>query len=373
MVGADTKGNNMRVHRGLAAAVLATAVAGIGTVTASSATAEGSGSGTAKVVASGLEGPFGLQAGHRGFLVAESDAGQVTGISRDGDHHVLLSGVPGVAGVAGGHRHFYAVLGGSNEQGPPPAGTYPQTSVLRSTYNGKHVKVLANLLKYELRHNPDHQKQFDKNHNPYEALSNPFSMNLSRYGLLVADGGGNDVLRVNPWTGKVSTFFVPPTVKDVPACLQPGAQSNPGTVGCDSVPTGIAVARHSIYVSTLGAEVPGAGRVYRLNPWTGKVLHVWKGLTAPTGIAVTRDGTIYVSEVLYGAPETETPPPGFDPSTVGRITRIRCGHVTHAQVTMPVGLSLSRGRLYSTAWSVAGQLGMPGAGQIVQVRRSAFH
>ena len=153
---------------------------------------------------------------------------------------------------------------------------------------------------------------------------------ISRYGVLVADGGANDVLKVNPWTGKVSTFFVPPTVKDVAACLQPGAQNNPGTVGCDPV---------------------------------------------PTGIAVTRSGTIYVSEVLHGAPEGDgPPPPGFDPSSVGRITRIGChGHVSHAQVTMPVGLSLSGGRLYSTAWSIAGQLGIPSAGQIVQVRPWAFH
>jgi hypothetical protein len=366
----------MKAHRYWAAA-LATAMAGLGAVAvAPSATAHGRASSPVEVVTSGLDGPFGLQASRLGYLVAENDSGQVTGVTRHGRQHVLLDGAAGVAGVAGGLRHFFAVTGGTDEQGPPPSGTYAPTSVIRSTYFGHHVKVLANLQKYELRHNPDHQKQFDKNGVPYDALSNPFSMNLSRFGLLIADGGANDVLKVNPWTGKVSTFFVPPTVKDVPACLQPGAQSNPGTVGCDSVPTGIAVARHSIYVSTLGSEAPGAGRVYRLNPWTGKVLHVWKGLTAPTGIAVTPNGTIYVSEVLYDAPEGDgPPPPGFDPASVGRITRISCGgHVTHAQVTMPVGLSLSHGRLYSTSWAVAGQfLGIPSAGQIVRVRDSAFH
>ena len=47
-------------------------------------------------------------------------------------------------------------------------------------------------------------------------------------GLLVADGGANDVLRVNPRTGRVSTFFVPPTVKhQVPAARE----ANPGTDG----------------------------------------------------------------------------------------------------------------------------------------------
>ena len=188
--------------------------------------------------------------------------------------------------------------------------------MLRSDRRGHHVKVIADLAKYELAHNPDGQEQFVDG-KPVDALSNPFAMNRSRYGLLVADGGANDVLRVNPRTGKVSTFFVPPTVKDVPACLEPGAQANPGTVGCDPVPTGIAVARHSVYVSTLGAEVPGAGRVYRLNPRTGKVLRVWKGLTAPTGIAVSPKGTVYVSEVLFNAPPDDAPPPpGFDPASI---------------------------------------------------------
>ncbi len=140
------------------------------------------------------------------------------------------------------------------------------------------------------------------------------------------------------------------------------------------MPTGIAVANGSVYVSTLGAEVPGAGRVYRLNPWTGKVRHVWTGLTAPTGITVSPNGAIYVSEVLQGAPEGDgAPPPGFDPSKVGRITKITKGKRTHAQVTMPTGLDFRNGQLYSTAWSVAPFFGVDHDGQIVKVKQSAFH
>jgi hypothetical protein len=359
----------MRAHRGLAAAVAVTAMAGMGTVTATSATAQGESGPTARVITSGLDGPFGLQAGDRSFLVAENVSGEVTRVLRDGSQRVILDNLPGVAGVAAGRGHVFAVTGGGSEAGPPPPGA---TDVVRSGSGGHHVKVIANLMRYELRHNPDHQRQFDKNGVPYDALSNPFAMNLSRYGLLVADGGANDVLKVNPWTGKVSTFFVPPTVKDVAACLQPGAQSNPGTVGCDSVPTGIAVARHSVYVSTLGAEAPGAGRVYRLNPRTGKVLRVWKGLTAPTGIAVSPQGAIFVSEVQYGAPQGQ-PGPDFDPSTVGRITRIWHGHRAHAQVTMPTGLDFQDGRLYASAWSIADFVGIEHAGQVVRVPRGAFH
>jgi hypothetical protein len=322
-----------------------------------------------KVIASGLNGPFGIQSvGRHGFVVAEADAGQVTFVSRHGHKKVIFSGAPGVSGVAASRHHVFGLTGGPNETGTPPAGTLPSASVIRSTWRGKHVHAIADLMQYELDHNPDGQVQFDKNHKPYDALSNPFSMNLSRFGLLVADGGANDVLKVNPRTGHISTFFVPPTVKD-PKCVQ----ANPGTVGCDPVPTGIAVRGHSVYVSTLGAETPGAGRVYKLNGRTGHVQHVWKGLTAPTGIAVSRHGTIYVSEVLYGAPEGP-PPADFDPSTVGRITRISHGRMTHSHVTMPTGLTLNCGRLYATAWSVAGEfLNIPNAGQVVRVSRHSFH
>ena len=238
--------------------------------------------------------------------------------------------------------------------------------------DGSGVRVLADLMKYELRHNPDGQARVDPDTGaPYDALSNPFSMIATRWGLLVADGGANDVLRVNPRTGRVSTFFVPPTAR-TRACLAEGAQANPGTVGCDPVPTGLAVQGRYVYVSTLGAESPGAAAIWKLDGRTGKVLRVWRGFTSLTGVAVSPHGTIYASEVLFNAPAGE-PPPGFDPSTVGRLTRIHHGRTTHAQVTMPTGLEYFHGRLYASSWSIASFLGIQHAGQLVVVKPGAFH
>ena len=326
------------------------------------------------VVTKNLDGPFGLasaRGGHHGLVVAESDSGQVTRVALNGSKWAILKGAPGVAGVATGPHHVFAVIGGPNEEGAPSGGKYGPSRVLRISYDGKHVKVIANLLRYERLHNPDGQVQLVNGH-PVDALSNPFAMTASRYGLFVADGGANDVLRVNPRTGHVSTFFAPPTVKNVPACKGPDANANPGTKGCDPVPTGVQVLGRSVYVSTLGAEAPGAGRIYKLSARTGKIQRVWSGFTAPTGIAVRRDGTIYFSEVLYGAPEGP-PAPDFNPASIGRITRIHHGHVTHAQVTMPTGLLLRGGHLYATAWSIGSFLGIPHAGQIVRVSDSSFH
>jgi hypothetical protein len=332
------------------------------------------GSGGVSVVASGLDGPFGLQAAsgdHTGFVVAENESGQVTRILPGGATRAILEGVPGVAGVATSPHKVFAVIGGPNEEGAPSGGSYGPSKVLRMNYRGGHVRVIADLMAHELNHNPDGQVQF-VNGQPVDSLSNPFAMTWSRFGLFVADGGANDVLRINPRTGKVRTFFVPKTVKNVPACMGPDANANPGTTGCDPVPTGVQVVGDSLYVSTLGAERPGAGRIYKLNARNGKVQRVWKGFTSLTGIAVRKDGTMYVSQVLEGAPEA-APPPGFNPADVGQITRIRHGHMRNAQVTMPTGLVLKHGRLFASAWSVASFFDMPHAGQVVRVRERDFH
>lgn len=327
-----------------------------------------------RVITSGLDGPYGLAAFRKGWVVAENNTGEVTYVNRKGAQRALLSGAGGVAGVAGGKSRVFSVLGGPNEEGTPPPSAYPASSVLRTNVKRHTTTVIADLLQYELVHNPDGQAQFSPDHTPYDALSNPFAMTKYKRGLLVADGGANDVLLVNPRTGHVKTFFVPPTVKgsEVAACGAPDAQANPGTQGCDPVPTGVTFARGSVWVSTLGAETPGAGKVYKLNARTGAVQRVWSGLDSPTGVAVGRNGNIFVSQVDEGAPQGE-PGPGFDPSTVGQITRIaRDGSVKRAQVTMPTGLLFKKGKLYSSAWSIAAFLGMEHAGQIVQVKPKAF-
>jgi len=328
-----------------------------------------------KTIASGLDGPYGLDVqSSRQALIVEGDSGKLTAVNlRTGAKHTVVSGLPGPSGVASRHGRIYVVLGGGSEEGPPPPSAYPPASLLVMKKNGTGVRVLADLMAYELKYNPDGQKQFGPDGKPYDALSNPFSMTSTKWGLLVADGGANDVLRVNPRTGKISTFFVPPTAR-TKECLQPGAQANPGTIGCDPVPTGVVAQGRFVYVSTLGAEQPGAAAIWKLDGRTGKVLRVWHGFTSLTGIAISPSGTLFASEVLFGAPAGEgPPPPGFDPATVGRITRVQHGHITHAQVTMPTGLEYANGRLYASSWSIASFLGLEHAGKLVTVSPRAFH
>ena len=142
------------------------------------------------------------------------------------------------------------------------------------------------------------------------------------------------------------------------------------------MPTGLAYGPdRTLYVSALTGEAPGEGRIYVLDARTGKEKRVITGLTSPTGVAVALGGTVFVSELFHNAPEfgPEGPPPGFDPSTVGRLVKItRADKRSYAAVTLPTGLAYRGGAVYASAWSIAGGLGVPDAGQIVKVSDAAF-
>jgi hypothetical protein len=356
-----------------AATVLITAV-GLAGVPAVASAHSGS-AGPITTVASGLAGPRQVNDYYGDkLLVAESDSGEVSAVDlRSGKVTTLLSGLFAPQGVAYDDGLLYVAVGAAAPDAgapTPPPGAASAALVIAKP--GGPIVATVDLLKYELAHNPDGQVQF-VNGQPVDALSNPFSVLVQEHRVLVADAGANDVLAIDRRTHKVSTFFVPPTVKqsEDPLCT-PQAQSNPGTKGCDPVPTGVVQGRDGLlYVSTLGAEVPGASRVYVLRQ-NGSVVRVIDKLDGVTGVEVDSSGAVYAPELLEGAPEGN-PPPGFDPSTVGRIVRIDShGHRTYAQVTLPSGVEIENGTLYATAWSLALDPTAPPAGQLVKVAPSAF-
>lgn len=327
------------------------------------------------VVATGLNGPFGLAADAGRLWVAESVAGQVTEINpRTGAKRVAASGLLSPAGVDRVGNRLAIVTGG---QEVPDASITGDATLFQTRRNrNRPPEVIADFEAYELANNPDGQLQFDPvTGEPLDSLSNPFAVlaHRGRAFVFVADAGGNTVYKVSE-RGRITPFFVPPVVTTGVCAGRPN--NDPEHTGCDPVPTGLAYGPHNrLYVSTLSAEAPGEGKVYVLDARSGDVLRVIDGLNGPTGVAVGGRGEVYVSELLHNAPEGEGPPPeGFDPSTVGRIVRIdRDGTRTYAAVTMPTGLVVDRkGDLYASAWSIAHFFGMMDAGQVVKVSRRAF-
>jgi hypothetical protein len=127
---------------------------------------------------------------------------------------------------------------------------------------------------------------------------------------VVADAGGNSLVRVED--GQVSTLAVlPPVPMEISAGLA-GAFGLPDCVigtdfQLDPVPTDVEVGPDGmLYVSSLpgGPEdgsIMGLGGVFRVDPWTGSVQRVASGFTGATDLAVTKDGTIYVTEFFVGS------------------------------------------------------------------------
>jgi hypothetical protein len=333
---------------------------------ATTAPAPASAAGT--VVATGLNGPRQLSPGPAlgTAYVAESDTGQITLVDLRTGNKTPIANAPGAQGVSlGPDDNLYYTMGTP----PEDATGVPGATVVRRHPIG-HVAARANTLAFELARNPDGQPQFKPNGKPYDSLSNPYSVLAVGPYALVADAGANDILKVHP-DGHIDLVSVLPVISDG-ACV--GAKNNGvANGGCDPVPTGITMGPDGyLYVSTLGAEAPGAGRVYKIDPKTGFIMRTWGDLDPMTGIAVDQNGAIYVSELLYGAPEG-APPPGFDPSQIGRLVRIAPdGTRSYAHVTMPAGLTFVGNSLYTTAWAIASFLGIPNAGQIVKVDRSSF-
>ena len=325
-----------------------------------------------KVVADKLDGPRQVQVEDGRVYVVEADAGRVASFNlRTGARRANpVNDVPLLSGVDLYRGRFYLATGVA--EGPQaPEGAVP-AALLRAKA-GRTARRLADFNAAELKYNPDRQVQL-VNGEPVDTLTNPYGVVVDpRTGSsFVTDGGANTVWR-RTRRGKVRPFFTPPVIT-AGACAE--APNNPGTTGCDSVPTGITLGPDGfLYVATLGAEVPNAARIYKVHPRTGKVRRTISGLTGVTGVAVDPRGNVYASELFYNAPPMgeQGPPPGFDPSTVGRVVRISAkGRKTTASVTMPTGLEWHRGRLYASAWSVASFLGIQDAGQVVAVKGSAF-
>lgn len=186
--------------------------------------------------------------------------------------------------------------------------------------------LVANTFKHERRTNPDGKIRYGFINTPKRCLSqvpkivqtgytgvkesHPYATAVAGGVTYVADAGANAVFAIAA-TGEVSTVAVikPAKVRITAA----GAKAN-GLPRCtvgkryafEGVPTDIEVGPDGrLYVTSLpGGPEDGSlganGRVLKINPATGRVKQVARGLVSPTGVAVASNGDVYVAQLLPG-------------------------------------------------------------------------
>jgi hypothetical protein len=130
--------------------------------------------------------------------------------------------------------------------------------------------------------------------------SDPYDVVAYRGGWAVADAGANDLLYVSA-TGRVSMLArFPAVAEQVPA----GVLGNPApiTVGAQAVPTSVAIGPDgALYVGLLRGvpSNPGTAYIYRVVP--GQQPVIWaRGLTTVTAIAFDRQGRLLATELNTG-------------------------------------------------------------------------
>jgi sugar lactone lactonase YvrE len=302
------------------------------------------------ILADNLTSPLGFAVADDGTLVvAEAFAGLLTQIDPDGTRTELASAPPGsgTAGVAltsNGSIYYTLTL-------PPEQGGAPESALARVNRDGS-TEVLASLSDFEAANNPDADNEYGvlEDGKCYNRLlkyqeyiggpvrskgvveSNPYAVADEGYGsAIVADAAGNSIVRVS--SGKASTVAVLPAINqklDKPTmrklkrqvnrrlekagqdpiardyfdvCIGEKFASNPVPTDVEYGPDGY------LYVSTLPGfpELPGYARVFKVDPGSGALRTVARGLTGATDLAVADDGTIHVNELFAFQVSTISP------------------------------------------------------------------
>jgi hypothetical protein len=196
--------------------------------------------------------------------------------------------------------------------------------------------------------------------------SDPYDVVAYRGGWAVADAGADDVLYVSA-TGRVSILArFPAVAEQVPA----GVLGNPApiTVEAQAVPTSVAIGPdRALYVSLLRGvpSNPGTAYIYRVVP--GQQPAIWaRGLTTVTAIAFDRQGRLLATELNTGGL--------LSPPTVpGALVRISNNGQTVTTLPVPglyqpTGLAVSAdGTVYVSNYGDSTTITSSHPGEIVKI------
>lgn len=221
---------------------------------------------------------------------------------------------------------------------------------------------LANVGAYEAKKNPDEGQTYGlqgatadcaakwpvKQAGPatYTGIvdSHPYSTYTTKKGVYVGEAAGNDILWIDN-NGKVKTVAVlPPTEVTITQAAADELHLDACFVGLkywlEPVPTDVELGPDGwLYVSSLpggpeSAALGANGRVYKVNPKSGKVKLVAGGFIGTVDLAVANNGDVYVAELF-----------------AGQISKIKAGKnkaKPFLQVNMPGAVEWTKSALYYT-------------------------
>jgi hypothetical protein len=249
-----------------------------------------------------------------------------------------------------GQMHVLVGLGGDvatrDSLGDDRFGT-----LLRVPSSGAAV-IVADLVAFEETNDPD---AGDPGHEGPD--SNPFGLAFDGPDPLVADAGGNDLLRVNSDGSITVEATFPPTFVDPPPFIPA-----PGQIPMQSVPTSVEVdASGDITVSELTGFpfVPGEADIWSVDGAAPTSLH--SGFTNIIDHAVAGDGTMYVLEFASNGLLSEVTQPALvQVRTDGTRKTLLYGD----ELPVPGGVAVgSDGMVYLSVCTLCG----PGEGMVWRI------
>jgi hypothetical protein len=295
-----------------------------------------------RTIASGFAGPLHVAAAPDGsVLVADAFAGAIDRVNVATGAISEVTSAPGAftpgVGVKGQQIYFTKSV-------EPENGAGDGSAVLMRVTPGGPAAQVADLLAWELAHNPDGQPQGtgeDADSNPYAVLALPGRV-------LVADAAGNDIVEIRA-NGAMRTLVAFP--KSFKGDCATASNNGLPNAGCDPTPTDLKLGPDGfLYGSGLGGEAEG--HIWKVNATTGEIVQHIDGFPPFTGVAVGNDGTVYAASLVTGL-----------------VFRLRNGAVSVADVPGPSGLATSRnGTLYAGTVDFEG-----GPGALVAISPAAFH
>jgi hypothetical protein len=320
-----------------------------------------------EVVASGLDSPRHLSFSPTGALyVVEAGrggdgpcvphplgefclgfSGAVTQVRDDGPDTRVLTGVPSLVNPAdgetlgpfdiaftGSQKFVLSVgLGGSDEF---RAGFGPDGALLGTLVTGKlkhgGFSLFADVLANEAVANPDGT----------DIDSQPNGLVRQGEGYIVADSGGNAVVRASHKGTFTTITALPPT-----------------SIGADAVPTSVVKGPDGAYYISQLTGFPfqqGAANIWRVVPGQAPTVFA-SGLTNLTDLAFAADGTLYAVEISSA---------GLLSGPIGALVRITPDASEHTTVLgdifAPYGVALAGNNAYVSTCAVCA-----GGGQVIKI------